>query len=140
MAMGDAAAAEGIAGDDGTFDAEVLLSALARVFGEAVIRFGDISGRVTENVLASAHATDHDLIVALQDFDRLQQEFAALGDVLSYCVADLAGSARRDDATPEADPIAAITLAELKAVLRDRARNEAIFLATRPGCAAEDVF
>ena len=64
-----------------------LLAAASAVLQDTLDRFETISGRVTEHVLTRGNAADHELIVALQDFDRLQQEFAAFGDVISHCAA-----------------------------------------------------
>jgi hypothetical protein len=80
-----------------------------------VLRLEETVGRVTGLVMGSGRP-DRELIVALQSFDRLKQEFEALGDALTrYAEATnalpLAGEER---AQLGQEVIAAITLAELK--------------------------
>ena len=65
-------------GDLGAF-----LVSLATLLRESVARLEETAGRVSDLVVAHTGHAGPDLIVALQDFDRLQQEFSALGDVLS---------------------------------------------------------
>ncbi len=113
-----------------------LLTALSTVLQDTLGRFEQISGRVTENVLQRGQSADHDLIVALQDFDRLQQEFSALSNVISYCA-----SASNADGNPKAssvEVIAAITLADLKDRLLSRLQAETSQAAFAPvGCEQE---
>jgi hypothetical protein len=92
-----------------------LLSALSTVLGDTLSRFETISSRVTQRVLTRGDSGDHDLIVALQDFDRLQQEFAALGNVISHCafVSNNTESGECDTSLGHA-VIADITLSDLK--------------------------
>lgn len=128
----------GAAADGRVREAMPLLSALAAVLRDTIDRFGDVSGQVTEYVMARGDTSDAALIVTLQDFDRLQQEFAALSDVFSHCVeawCGLAGEGR--DAH---DPIAAITLADLKDRLSNRVRNEAILMGSHGGIRDDDIF
>jgi len=98
-----------------TYDLGVLLSALSTMLRDTLGRFEAISSQVTERVLTRGDAADHDLIVALQDFDRLQQEFAALGDVISHCatVSSAVDSASCGTSFGHA-AIAEITLSDLK--------------------------
>ena len=100
---------------DHTRELGALLSALSTVLGDTLERFETISSRVTERVLSRGDAADHDLIVALQDFDRLQQEFAALGGVIAHCatVSSNAGSGAAEALRGRA-VIADITLSDLK--------------------------
>jgi hypothetical protein len=94
----------------------VLLSALTTVLRDTLSRFEAISSQVTDHVLSRGDAEDHKLIVVLQDFDRLQQEFSALGDVISHCAAaSSAGQLSDSEASLEHAAIAKITLSDLKA-------------------------
>jgi len=104
-----------VAGKDHTRDLSALLSALSTMLGDTLSRFEAISSRVTQRVLTRGDAADHDLIVALQDFDRLQQEFSALGNVISHCatVSSSPGLTGRDVSLGQA-VIADITLSDLK--------------------------
>jgi hypothetical protein len=126
------------AADSPVREAMPLLSALAAILQDTIDRFGDVSGKVTEYVMARGDTTDAALIVTLQDFDRLQQEFAALSDVFSHCVEAWCGLADSDHATR--DPIAAITLADLKDRLSNRVRNEKILMASEAAHREDDIF
>lgn len=124
------------------FEAKALLAAIATVMRDTIERFGELSGRVTENVLTRGNPADHSLIVALQDFDRLQQEFGALNDVLSRCMEQWGGAGVPDNErlADGSDAIADISLADLKARLRDRFHNETLFLATQSANKSDEVF
>lgn len=117
-----------------------LLAALSTVLHDTLERFEDISGRVTENVRTRGNAADHDLIIALQDFDRLQQEFAALGEVISHCAATSDAAWSKGDLHALGyEAINAITLADLKDRLLNCLKINAMMSAPSPGD-AEQVF
>jgi hypothetical protein len=124
------------------FDPKALLAALAVVLRDTIDRFSEVSGRVTENVLTRGNPADHSLIVALQDFDRLQQEFDALNGVLSNCAGLWDGSEESDgeQASFGCEAITGIGIADLKDRLLSRLHNEAIYLATHPACKDDEVF
>jgi hypothetical protein len=65
------------AGDVGAF-----LTALSAVLRETVARLETTVGRMTDIVVNRSGPAERDLVVALQDFDRLNQEFIALGELL----------------------------------------------------------
>lgn len=113
------------AGDPGMF-----LAGVAGLLRETVQRFETISNGVSEAVMARSHMADRDLIVTLQAFDRLQQEFVAVADVLSrYSGAlDSVSGVTGSHAALEADAISAIAVSDLKQRLlrhlrRDRANE-----------------
>jgi len=93
-----------------------LLFAVSTVLSDTLVRFEKISGGVTEQVLSRGSAADHDLIVALQDFDRLQQEFAALSEVIALCarVSSNVGGNNGDHGSFGHDAIAKVPLADVK--------------------------
>ncbi len=64
-------------------DIGAFFAAVAALQRETVLRFEGTVGRLTGLAMNGASATDRDLIMTLQDFDRLQQEFAALGEMLA---------------------------------------------------------
>jgi hypothetical protein len=112
LASGDAdEAADGQAGDDvGAF-----LATVATTLRETVTRLESTVGRITETVVTRSAQVDRELVVTLQDFDRLQQEFAALGDLIAHCAATSgarSGTAWIDHHGRKA--IAAISVADLK--------------------------
>lgn len=63
-------------------DTRTFIAAIAVALRESVAGFEETVSRVTEITAMRTGRADRDLVVALQDFDRLQQEFATLGDIL----------------------------------------------------------
>jgi hypothetical protein len=101
----------GRAGDD----VAAFLDSLASILRETIVRLEGTVGRVSEMVLVRSGPAERDLIVTLQDFDRLQQEFAALVDVIAHCAAtsgSWSGDSWADHHGRKA--VAAITVADLK--------------------------
>ena len=98
------------------------LVATAMVLRETVMRFEKTTARVTESVAARADQVDRDLIVTLQDFDRLQQEFATLAEVLTQAAAKPGESWLRAEGGnhPAEDAVASILIADLKERLMRR--------------------
>ena len=93
------------------------LVAMAKVLHETIGRFEDTVARITEIAVTRSGRTDRDLVITLQEFDRLQQEFVTFGEVLTRVAAKpslaWAGEAGADQLGHEAI-IAAISIAELK--------------------------
>jgi hypothetical protein len=118
----------------------LFLAGVSGLLRETVQRFETMSSGVTDAVMARAGMADRDLIVTLQAFDRLQQEFVAVADVLSrYSSALDDASSGNVHARIEADAISAIAVSDLKQRLlhhlqRDRA-NE-----TEPAPQGEEEF
>ncbi len=84
-ALGETAAAQS-ASDLGAF-----LGTLATLLRETIGRFEQTADRVSEMVIGHTGRAGPDLVRAIQDFDRLQQELAAVGDVLSRLEISTAG-------------------------------------------------
>lgn len=59
------------------------LATIAKLLHETVAKFERTSSKITELVVSLPGKTDRELILSLQDFDRLQQEFSALGNALA---------------------------------------------------------
>jgi hypothetical protein len=93
------------------------LVAMAKVLHETIARFEETVARITEIAMTRSSRTDRDLVIALQEFDRLQQEFVIFGEVLTRVAATQsaawAGGAGANQLGHEAI-IAAISIAELK--------------------------
>jgi len=85
-----------------------LLAAIATVLRETVGAFEATVGRITEITVTRPGRADRDLVVALQDFDRLQQEFASLSEVIGRL------SSANGGPLAGADALAAISMADLK--------------------------
>ena len=92
------------------------LAATGTVLRETLVRFERTSARISQRVTTEPRLADRALIVMLQDFDRLQQEFAMMVQVL-ICAAEKSGESwlRRDGGGhPAEDAIAKVSVAELK--------------------------
>jgi hypothetical protein len=96
-------------------DVRAFLSVLAALMLDNTLRLEETAGRVTELVMSNGRP-DREMVVTLQSFDRLKQEFEALGDAL-------ARYAESTNAVPQSgedrhqlgrEVIATITLADLK--------------------------
>lgn len=59
------------------------LGTIAKLLHETVTKFERTSSKITEIVVSQPGKTARELILLLQDFDRLQQEFSALGEALA---------------------------------------------------------
>ena len=94
----------------------IFLVATAMVLRDTIARFEKTTASITEQVMARSSQPDRDLIVMLQDFDRLHQEFISLADVLVQAAAKPRGSWLRDDggSHPAEDAVAAVSIAHLK--------------------------
>lgn len=68
-------------------DIKTFVAAIAVVLRETVAGFEDTVARITDIAVPKNGRADRDLVVALQDFDRLQQEFATLSEVLTKLAA-----------------------------------------------------
>ena len=94
----------------------VFLSALATILRETVSNLERTVSKVSEMVVVQPGKAQRDLVVTLQDFDRLQQEFNTLGDILA-CLAAGPGETHADDDSsvhPGHKAVAAISIADLK--------------------------
>lgn len=96
------------------------LAATATVLRETVTRFERTTARITERVRLQPGMMDRDLIVTLQDFDRLQQEFAMFVLVLMQAAEKTSESWLRQEggSHPAEDTIAAVSVADLKERLK----------------------
>jgi len=106
-------------------DVGSFLAVFAALLLDNVMRLDETVGRVTDLVIGTGRP-DRELVVALQSFDRLKQEFEALGDALtryaeSTNAVPVSGEER---AQLGQEVIAAITLAELKDRLLGRLQED----------------
>lgn len=106
--------------DPPAFDeVRTFLAVMAMALRETVVRFEETTARVTELAVMRAGRTDradHDLVVALQNFDRLQQEFSTLADVFIMAAGKSPESWLRTagNGHPAEDAIAKIRIADLR--------------------------
>ena len=111
--------------EEPTNDTGAFLAVFAALLLDNVLRFEETVGRVTDLVMSICRP-DREMIVTLQSFDRLKQEFEALGDALTrYAEATnatpLGGEER---AQLEQNVIATITVADLKDRLLRRLQDD----------------
>jgi hypothetical protein len=114
-----------VAAQESTHDVGSFLAVFAALLLDGVMRLDETVGRVTDLVIGSGRR-DKELVVTLQGFDRLKQEFEALGDALTrYAEAtNSVPPAGKERAQLGQEVIAAITLAELKGRLLSRLQEE----------------
>jgi len=115
------------------------LVATAIVLRETVMRLERTTARITENVTMRSTQADRNLIVTLQDFDRLQQEFVTIAEVLTQVAAKSSESWVRTEGGghPAEDAIATISIADLKERLMRHLGSSMFELSTEP--TADDV-
>jgi hypothetical protein len=103
------------------------LAAVATVLREAVVRLEQTSSRISE-LVAGHPARDRQLVVTLQEFDRLQQEFVALAEVLARAAGKPGESWSRapGGSHPAEDAIAAVSIGDVK----ERLMRQLSFLST----------
>jgi hypothetical protein len=111
------------------------LIATADVLRETVMRFEKTTARITECVMTRPTQADRDLIVNLQDFDRLQQEFLAFAEVLTQAAGKSSESWLRGEGGghPAEEAIAGISVGDLKERLMRQLNASMITLAPSAG-------
>jgi hypothetical protein len=105
--------------DDGAF-----LAVFAALLLDNVLRLDETVGTVTDYVMATKPSRD--LVVTLQSFDRLKQEFEALGEALTrYAEAHSSAPLSAAERTQLAqNVIAGITVHDLKERLLNRLQDD----------------
>lgn len=105
-------------------DVGAFLAVFAALLLDNVVRLEETVGRVTDLVIGSGRP-DRELVVALQGFDRLKQEFEALGDALTRYAesTNAVPPAGEERAQFGQEIIAAITVGELKDQLLRRLQD-----------------
>jgi len=104
-----------VSAEETTNDVTAFLTVFAALLLDNVLNLDEAVGQVTDLVMSSGKP-DRALVVALQSFDRLKQEFEALGDALTrYAEATTAGPlGDKEHAQVKQSVISAITVADLK--------------------------
>src|SRR6476620_1613295 len=100
---------------DPTNETGAFLAVFAALLLDNVVRLEDTVGTVTDLVMESGRPS-REMVVTLQSFDRLKQEFEALGEALTrYAEATNKSELSGDElAELERGVISAITVADLK--------------------------
>jgi hypothetical protein len=111
------------------------LSVMATAVRDTLGQFEQTTARVIDLAVMRLGRPDRDLVVTLQTFDRLQQEFATLADVLNLA----AGKSRESwlrgagNGHPAEDAIAQVSIGALKErLLRDLRGAAGLMAATEP--------
>ena len=106
-------------------DVGSFLAVFAALLLDNVMRLDETVGRVTDLVIGGGRP-DRELVVALQSFDRLKQEFEALGDALTRYAesTNAVPPSGEERAQLGQEVIAAISLAELKDRLLGRLQED----------------
>jgi hypothetical protein len=106
-------------------DMGAFIAVFAALLLDNVLRLEETVGQVTDLVMGLGRPS-REMIVTLQSFDRLKQEFEALGDaLLRYAEATNATSLGGEErAQLEQNVIAAITVADLKDRLLRRLQDD----------------
>jgi hypothetical protein len=109
------------------------LAVFAALLLDNVLRLEETVGRVTDLIMSSGRP-DRELVVTLQSFDRLKQEFEALGDALTrYAESTNAIPAAGEERVQLGEEvIGAITVADLKDRLLCRLKDQLPDLANMP--------
>ena len=125
-----------------TDETATFLAAVARVLRETVGRLEATVDRVTEMAALRSGQVDREVVMTLQDFDRLQQEFAAIATVLEQ-LADKPGETQPPTAAQGSsinDAIAGISIADLKERLLRHLGSSMDDLFALPAASDEVVF
>ena len=109
------------------------LAVFAALLLDNVLRLEETVGRVTDLIMSSGRP-DRELVVTLQSFDRLKQEFEALGDALTrYAESTNTIPADGEERVQLGEEvISAITVADLKDRLLYRLKEQLPDLADMP--------
>jgi hypothetical protein len=106
-------------------DVGAFLAVFAALLLDNVVRLDETVGQVTDLVMGHGRPS-REMIVTLQNFDRLKQEFEALGEALTR-YAEAANTAEMDGderAALEHHVVSAITVTDLKDRLLRRLQND----------------
>jgi hypothetical protein len=97
-------------------DGVVFLAAMATTLRETVTRLEATVGRITDIAVVRSAGTDREMVVTLQEFDRLQQEFVALCEILAKLAAkgSVASGDQSDASQWNKQVIAGVPVAALK--------------------------
>ena len=116
-------------------DLAAFLNTLAVMLRETVAKFEKTASKVTDLVETQPGTTDRELVVALQDFDRLQQEFAAITEALAKTGASMKGRWHHEDDDedhPKDKVIGGISIADLRERMLQHLNSPSIDPAVEP--------
>jgi len=122
-----------VTAQDSADNVGAFLAVFAALLLDNVLRLEETVARVTDLIMSSGRP-DRELVVTLQSFDRLKQEFEALGDALTrYAESTNAIPADGEERIQLGEEvIRAITVADLKDRLLYRLKEQLPDLANMP--------
>jgi hypothetical protein len=91
-----------------------VLAALASILRDSTGRFEQTSDRIAQLVVARETGSGVDIIVALQEFDRLRQDFEAIEGILAGCAHAIEHPVENEPGQPLRDVIAEIPVVDFK--------------------------
>jgi hypothetical protein len=91
-----------------------LLAALASILRDSTGRFEETSDRIAQLVVARETGSGVDIIVALQEFDRLRQDFEAIEGILAGCAQAIERAAANESGRLLRDVIGEIPVVDFK--------------------------
>jgi hypothetical protein len=119
--------------NDSVVPASSFLAGIATLLRESVQQFESISGGITEAVMSKPGMADRELVVTLQAFDRLQQEFVAVADILTRYSGSMQDLTHPESHIPvDSHAIAAIAMSDVKERLLYHLQRERMGSAEAP--------
>jgi phosphoglycerate-specific signal transduction histidine kinase len=91
-----------------------VLATLASILRDSTGRFEETSDRIAQLVVARETGSGVDIIVALQEFDRLRQDFEAIEGILAGCAEAIERAAANQTVRPLREVIGEIPVVDFK--------------------------
>ena len=91
-----------------------VLATLASILRDSTGRFEETSDRIAQLVVARETGSGVDIIVALQEFDRLRQDFEAIEGILAGCAEAIERAAANQAVRPLREVIGEIPVVDFK--------------------------
>jgi hypothetical protein len=108
----DAGQKNGTAGSD--LPLRTVLATLASILRDSTGRFEETSDRIAQLVVARETGTGVDIIVALQEFDRLRQDFDAIESILAGCAKVIERTGGNEPGRPYREVIDEVPVVDFK--------------------------
>jgi hypothetical protein len=91
-----------------------LLAAVASILRDSTGRFEETSDRIAQLVVSRETGSGVDIIVALQEFDRLRQDFDAIEKILAGCAQVIERPAANGTVHPFRDVVGEVPVVDFK--------------------------
>ena len=110
----DVAADQNQSSADADLPLPKVLATLASILRDSTGRFEQTSDRIAQLVVARETGSGVDIIVALQEFDRLRQDFEAIEGILAGCARAIESAAANEAGRPLREVIGEIPVVDFK--------------------------